>query len=319
MRNSSAEPVEPQSARSVLMLRPAFFSGNPATAASNAFQVHDATVANAAVHNEAEREFEALAQALLQAGVDVCVFDDTPQPHKPDAIFPNNWVSFHADGTVVLYPMLTENRRSERRTDLIERLAATHGFQVRRLIDLTAHERAGEFLEGTGSLVLDRVNRLAYAALSPRTQLDALGDFAQQLDYEIVSFEAHDAGGVAVYHTNVLMCVGPRFAVLCSETIRDEQRRAAVERILRETDHELIDISLAQMSRFAGNMLALENQAGAGVIAMSASAWASLQSGQRSRLERHGQILASPIPTIERFGGGSVRCMLAEIHLPRRV
>src|SRR5688572_469183 len=145
MRNSSAEPVEPQSARSVLMLRPAFFSGNPATAASNAFQVYDATVAKAAVHNEAEREFEALAQALLQAGVDVCVFDDTPQPHKPDAIFPNNWVSFHADGTVVLYPMLTENRRSERRMDLIERLAATHGFQVRRLIDLTAHEHAGEF------------------------------------------------------------------------------------------------------------------------------------------------------------------------------
>jgi hypothetical protein len=313
-RRSAAEP---QATRYVLMIRPAHFAGNPATAASNAFQAR-ATDSPAGVHAGALMEFEALAQALSQAGVEIFVFDDTLEPHKPDAIFPDNWVSFHADGTAVLFPMMAENRRCERRLELLERLTAMHEFYISRAVDLTAHERNGEFLEGAGSLVLDRVNRLAYACLSPRTHLGPLGDFAQRLDYQIVSFEACDANGVPVYHTNVLMSVGPRFAVVCSESIRDVERRDAVRRILTDTGHELIELSFAQMGNFAGNMLALETQAGAGLIAMSSSAWTSLERGQRSSLERHGTIVTAPIPTIEHYGGGSVRCMLADIHLPRR-
>lgn len=313
----STNPPEPQSARGVLMIRPAGFAGNPQTAASNAFQSAPAAV-TLGVQQQALMEFESLVQALTQAGVDVCVFDDTPQPQKPDAVFADNWVSFHADATAVLYPMLPPNRRPERRTELLERLAATRGYRIDRVVDLSGHEEAGEYLEGSGSLVLDRPNRLAYVCLSPRTHLNALGDFAQQLDYQIVSFDAHDAQGVPIYHTNVMMCVGADFAVVCGESIVDEQRRAAVRKRLADTGHELVELTQAQMASFAGNMLALENQAGEPVIAMSSAAWSCLDAAQRARLERHGRIVAAPIPTIEHFGGGSVRCMLADIHLPRR-
>jgi hypothetical protein len=309
---------EPQAARSVLMVRPARFGPNPATADSNAFQARSVAEPIIAIRERAAQEFDALAAALAGAGVDVCVVNDTTELEKPDAIFPNNWVSFHADGTVVLYPLLAPNRRWERRLDVLERLVSRHGFRIGQTIDLSAHENSGQYLEGTGSLVLDRTHRLAFAALSPRTQLDALGDFAQRLDYEIVSFEAFDPQRVAIYHTNVLLCVGERFAVLCSQCIADEARRAAVTQIVENSGHEVIDITLQQMAAFAGNMLELENRSGGKIIAMSASAQHSLDAAQRVRLERHGTIVAVPIPTIEKYGGGSVRCMLAEIHLPRR-
>ncbi len=177
------------------------------------------------------REFDGLAAALEQAGVTVHTFEDTPEPHTPDSIFPNNWVSFHADGTVVLYPMLAENRRLERRLDLIEALSAKHGFHASRVIDLTRHEHTGRYLEGTGSLVLDRIHRVAYACISPRTDLDVLGDFAQQLDYDIVAFEAHDANGKAIYHTNVLMSVGERFAAVCLNAIREDERDGVLSQL----------------------------------------------------------------------------------------
>ena len=309
---------ESQAARSVLMVRPARFGSNPATADSNAFQARGVAEPIAVIRERAAQEFDSLAAALAGAGVEVCVVDDTPELERPDAIFPNNWVSFHADGTVVLYPLLAPNRRWERRLDVLERLVSRHGFRIGQTIDLSAHENSGQYLEGTGSLVLDRTHRLAFAALSSRTQLDALGDFAQRLDYEIVSFEAFDQQRVAIYHTNVLMCVGERFAVLCSQSIADEARRAAVAQILENSGHEVIDITLQQMAAFAGNMLELENRSGGKIIAMSASAQHSLDAAQRARLERHGKIVAVPIPTIEKYGGGSVRCMLAEIHLPHR-
>lgn len=301
-----------------MMIRPAAFAANPLTAPSNAFQRSADACAGGEVQTRVLSEFEGLAQALTYAGVDVRVFDDTPEPPKPDAVFADNWVSFHADGSVVLYPMLAENRRLERRPELIERLAAVASLRVARVVDLSGHEATGEYLEGNGSLVLDRAHRLAYACLSPRTHLAALGDFAQQLDYEVVSFEATDDSGMAIYHTNVMMCLGADFAVLCGEAIRDDNTRAAVHRRLADTGHELIDISLAQAGSFAGNMLALESAAGSALIAMSSAAWSCLDGRQRGRLERHGQILASPIPTIEHLGGGSVRCMLADIHLPAR-
>ena len=182
----------------VMMIRPVAFAGNPQTRPSNAFQQVDAGGEAAASQAAALREFDGLVAALEQAGVTVHAFEDTPEPHTPDSIFPNNWVSFHADGTVVLYPMLAENRRLERRLDLIEALSVRHGFHAARVIDLTRHEHTGRYLEGTGSLVLDRLHRIAYACVSPRTDLDVLGDFAQQLDYDIVAFEAHDANGQAI-------------------------------------------------------------------------------------------------------------------------
>ena len=238
-------------------------------------------------------EFDGLAETLRQAGVEVIVAQDTPSPVKPDAVFPNNWVSFHGDGTVVLYPMLAPNRRLERRDELLRQVAQEGDYRISRTVDLSHREARAQFLEGTGSMVLDRCNRIAYAALSPRTDLDVLGEFAQQLDFELATFEAFDGGARPVYHTNVLMAVGARFAVLCSE------------------------ISMSQMQRFAGNLLELAPAAG-NLIALSRNAWSSLDAAQRGRLENHGRVLTVDIPVIERAGGGGVRCMLAEIHLPKR-
>lgn len=300
------------------MIRPARFGSNPATAASNRFQFQDTGVPPHEAQSRALAEFEGVVAALAGAGVEVCIVDDTPEPAKPDAVFPNNWVSFHADGTVVLYPMLAESRRQERREEILSRLVREHGFRITRTIDLSWHERDERYLEGTGSLVLDRPNRLAFACLSPRTHLDALGDFAQQLDYEVVSFDAVDACGVPIYHTNVLLCLGESFAVLCGATIRDESRRAALLRIIAGSGHDTLDITLEQMTAFAGNMLELRSRGGEPIVVLSARALDALTREQRSRLEHHGRLLALSIPTIERYGGGSVRCMLAEVHLPRR-
>ncbi len=309
---------ELQSAADVLMIRPLQFAGNPQTAESNRFQHSAPHLSAAQVQAAAAREFETLADALRAAGVNVHAFDDTPQPHTPDSIFPNNWVSFHADGTVVLYPMLAANRRQERRADLLETISSRLGFRIARVLDLTHHERGGKFLEGTGSLVLDRAHRIAYACVSPRTDLDALGDFAQQLDYDIVAFEAADATGAPIYHTNVLMCVGARFAAICPDCIRTDERGAVLD-ALRRSGHELVELSMEQLAAFAGNMLELRSARGTGVVAMSRTALDSLSAQQRATIERlGGPIVAAAIPTIETLGGGSVRCMLAEIHLPKK-
>jgi hypothetical protein len=308
---------ELQSAADVLMIRPVRFAGNPQTSASNRFQLTSPGAPDE-VQAAALREFEAMVRSLRETGVNVHVFEDTPDPHTPDSIFPNNWVSFHADGTIVLYPMLAENRRLERRSELLNELSARRGFRVAQLIDLTQYEQQGKFLEGTGSLVLDRAGRVAYACISPRTDLDVLGDFAQRLDYEIVAFEAFDAAGAPIYHTNVLMCIGARFAAICSACIREDERAAVVD-ALRTTGHEIVDLSMEQLAAFAGNMLELRTPASGTVIAMSARAYDALTAQQRSVLEAcGGPIVATPIPTIETHGGGSVRCMLAEIHLPKK-
>jgi len=306
---------ELQSTHQVLMIRPVRFTGNEQTAASNSFQ--QLTHASSDAQVLALAEFEALLQCLRAGGVTVHVLDDQPEPHTPDSIFPNNWVSFHADGAVVLYPMLAVNRRLERRMDVLQHLS-DKGLRIQQTIDLTSHEANQKYLEGTGSMVLDRVNRFAYACISPRTDLDVLGEFAQRLDYELVTFDAMDAAGVPIYHTNVLLCIGTRFAVLCTEAIV-ESERAAVLHALRSTGHEVIEISMEQMQRFAGNMLELRNAEGATCVALSQSAHDSLSAVQREQLQRlAGPMLVAPIPTIERLGGGSVRCMLAEVFLPTR-
>lgn len=298
------------------MIRPARFESNPLTAASNRFQ--GKTTASPDEQQEAAlREFDGLAAALRDAGIEVVVVEDTPEPHTPDSIFPNNWISMHADGRVVLYPMEAENRRTERRSDIIEQLHDTIGLQVTEVVDLTAHEQAGHYLEGTGSMVLDRANRVAYACLSSRTHFDALGDFAQRMGYEVVAFDAVDSDGVPIYHTNVLMNVGEKLAVICDEAIPREDQREAVLARLRDTGHEVISLSYEQLNAFAGNMLELRNTDGERVTAMSQQAYDSLSPAQRERLAANGRIVSAPIDNIEQSAGGSVRCMLAEVHLPR--
>ena len=308
---------EPQSTGAVLMVRPASFGSNPQTAASNAFQ-HAAAGTATEWQGLALAEFEDVARALQRAGAEVLISEDTRSPAKPDAIFPNNWVSFHADGTVVLYPMLAPNRRLERREDVLEQVLRNGRFRVSRTVDLTHREAEGKFLEGTGSLVLDRAHRVAYASLSPRTHLDVLGEFAQALDYELVTFEARDGAAQPVYHTNVAMAIGTRFAVVCGEAISQSLHRAAVFDKLRADGHEVIDISMRQMLEFAGNLLEI-TVAGGSLVALSTTAWHSLEAGQRRALESQAQVVPVSIPTIERIGGGGVRCMLAELHLPRRI
>lgn len=311
----SSKP-ESQLASAVLMIRPVNFHSNPMTAGSNRFQGRNPDSPEQQ-QRDAEKEFDALAAALRAAGVEVVVFQDTEEPHTPDAIFPNNWVSFHADGTVVLYPMEAPNRRAERRPDVIESLADDYGFHVREVVDLTAHERQGHFLEGTGSMVLDRSNRVAYACLSSRTHLEALGDFSQRLDYEVLAFDAVDHQGAPIYHTNVLMNVGETLAVICDEAIARDDQREAVLRSLRDTGHEVVSLSHEQMNAFAGNMLEMRCADGSPVIAMSEQARRSLAAAQVATIEKHARIVSAPIDHIESSAGGSVRCMLAEIHLPR--
>lgn len=300
------------------MIRPVRFAGNEQTAQSNSFQQLRCATDGTSVQNKALIEFNGLADALGRAGVQVHIFEDTTEPHTPDSIFPNNWVSFHADGSVVLYPMLAQNRRLERRPAIIAELNSQHGFHVTRTVDLTHREAEQKFLEGTGSLVLDRINRVAYACLSPRTDMDVLGEFAQRLDYDIAAFEAVDADGAAIYHTNVLMSVGTRFAAICGECI-EPARRDTVIGMLRASGRTLIELSYSQMNCFAGNMLELRTAAGGTLVAMSDAALTSLSPAQKAQLEAvAGPIVSSAIPTIERLGGGSVRCMLAEVHLPRK-
>ena len=305
-----------QSTSVVLMVRPSHFLSNPETAVSNVFQVRHG--AEAADNARAVAELDGLVVALREAGVDVVLIEDTADPIKPDAVFPNNWVSFHADGRVVLYPMMAPSRRLERRPDVLDHLRTELGFDVKEILDLSEQEASGQFLEGTGSMVLDRENRLAYACLSPRTHLQAAADFAQRMGYEMVMFEAVDAQGNAIYHTNVMMCVGSRLAVVCAEAILGEEVRAAVLRRLRETGHELVVISFDQMNAFAGNMLEVRGHTGEGRMLMSARACASLSADQLTTIRKYLEPLVVPLPYIEDCAGGSVRCMVAEIFLPRR-
>jgi len=297
------------------MIRPARFESNPLTAQSNRFQ-GKTDLAPEGQQAAALREFDVLVSALRDAGIEVVVVDDTAEPHTPDSIFPNNWISLHADGRLVLYPMEAVNRRTERRTDIIERLHDELGLLVTEIVDLTAHEDSGHYLEGTGSMVLDRANRIAYACLSSRTQLDPLGDFAQRMNYKVVTFDAVDSDGVPIYHTNVLMNVGEKLAVLCDAAIPREDQRAAVLGQLHDTGHDVICLSYAQLEAFAGNMLELRNDQGERVVAMSQQAHDSLDDEQLGKLRANGRIVSVPIDTIEMSAGGSVRCMLAEVHLP---
>jgi hypothetical protein len=302
-----------QCAQAALLVRPAAFGANPETAATNAFQ--SAAGAAREARDLARAESDALADRLARAGVEVVVLEDTPVPPRPDACFPNNWLSLHHDGTAVLYPMLAPSRRLERREEARNALEA-RGFAIRRVVDLTAFEAEGAFLEGTGSLVLDHRARVAFACRSPRTQERPLLAFARELGYAPFVFDATGPAGEPVYHTNVVMSVGEGFAVACLDAVAEAGRRP-LRAALEAPGREVLDLDRAQMNAFAGNLLQLATRAGGRVIALSATALASLGPALRRALERHGELATVPVPVIERHGGGSVRCMIAEIFLPR--
>ncbi len=308
---------EMQTASAVLMIRPTAFYSNPQTAASNAFQRTPDAVDNKLEQQAAAVQFELLAEALRAAGIEVVTEVDTTDPSTPDSIFPNNWISCHADGRVVLFPMMAPNRRLERRLDIVERLSTIHGFRITEVIDLSGWEAENKFLESTGSMALDRVSRVAYACLSPRTDLEVLMDFCQRMDFEPLPFLATDRAGVPIYHTNVMMTVGLGYAVICDEAIADPVQRASVLKRLRASGREIVSITHEQMGSFAGNMLELRSQEAGRVLAMSRRAEACLEPSQREILMRHARILTAAIDDIEDSAGGGVRCMLAEIFLPR--
>jgi len=303
-----------QCADAVLMVRPAAFGWNPQTAVTNRFQVPPPACD---LQSRALAEFDQLNDALTQADVEVHALADRADPPCPDALFPNNWVSLHADGTAVLYPMLAPNRRLERRPELLADIAQRGGFRVKQLLDLTHHELHGRFLEGTGSVVFDHASRVAYDCLSPRSGVDVLRELCAEIDYEPVAFSATGPAGAPVYHTNVMLAIGRRFVVVCADAIPAGQRGALLERLGAGGRHvESIDAS--QMAQFAGNLLELRTRTGGSVLAMSERGHESLAPEARERLAGCvDRVVAVPVPTIEGTGGGSVRCMLAEVFLPR--
>lgn len=301
-----------QTTSTILMIRPVNFGFNEQTAGSNAFQNRNAEQQQ--VQNKALKEFDNLVNILRENDVEVIVIDDTIAPHTPDSIFPNNWVSFHNDGTVILYPMMAENRRLERREDIIMQLEDE--FKVKHVIDLSRFEHENKFLEGTGSMVLDRENKIAYACLSPRTDKEVLDLFCKESGYQPVLFHAVDQNGMDIYHTNVLMCIGSSFAVICLDSIKDESEKGQVTSALKSTQKQIVSISFEQMNHFAGNMLEVQNQAGESLVVMSKSAWDSLNYEQKAILSSFSKPVYADISTIENNGGGSARCMIAEVHLP---
>jgi hypothetical protein len=301
-----------QSTSHLLMIRPVNFNYNEETAESNAFQHKDKNQQE--VQAKALAEFNNFIDVMRSNGVDVTVIDDNPQPYTPDSIFPNNWVSFHDDGNIFLYPMQAENRRLERREDIISRLE--DNFKVHHIVDLSRYEEVNKFLEGTGSMVLDREHKIAYACLSPRTDRDVLDVFCEHAGYTAICFDAADEKGKSIYHTNVLMCVGSEFAVICLDSIPNPHEKVVVSESLRLTQKEIIEISFEQMNQFAGNMLEIKSKNGDTLIAMSESAFKALDNEQKTRLEKYGKLVHADIHTIENNGGGSTRCMMAEVHLP---
>jgi len=314
-----SEPSNPEggSGTYLMMVRPACFGFDEETAATNAFQVRGAGGTSEEVAERARGEFDGLVARLRGAAVPVIVFDDTPDPVKPGAVFPNNWVSFHEDGTVVLYPMATPGRRAEVNLGWVEDLGRESGFRIERLIDWRAEAEHGRFLEGTGSLVLDRSQRLAYAAISPRTDLALARQFAQTLNFELIPFRAVDRDGTAIYHTNVLLSVGPTVAFVCFDAIPDRSERAQLRERLDDGVRIVVDLTWEQLCGFAGNVLEVRRATGLPVLVMSSCAHSVISDAVLESLASRVEIVTSPIPCIERLGGGSARCMVAAIHLPR--
>ncbi len=299
-----------QNTSKVLMIRPLHFGYNAETAVNNSFQMKG-DPENLA--EKAVQEFDLFVAALKNEGIDVTVVEDSPDPHTPDAIFPNNWISFHESGIYCLYPMFAPNRRKERKAEVLD--VIQNKFHYHQLLDFTGYESENRFLEGTGSMVLDREKHLAYACLSPRTDIRVLEDFCKKMNYRPVVFHSTDESGQAIYHTNVMMCVADSYVVICLDSIAEPEEKKFVTDTIRASGKEIVPISTGQMNHFAGNMLQLENNRGEKILVMSSAAWDSLSPAQKEKLTQYNRILHTSLQNIETNGGGSARCMIAEIHL----
>lgn len=303
------------------MIRPQRFGYNEQTASNNFYQKKLDGVSDNEAQIRAKKEFDAFVEKLRDSGIQVIAIEDTPEPHTPDAVFPNNWISFHEKGHVVWYPMYSEIRRAERRGDILAILKNEFGFKVKQIHDLSMYESQQVFLEGTGSMVLDRVNKLAYAAISDRTHTTALNSFCKKVGYKAVSFNAFqtvEGKRLPIYHTNVMMCVADSFAVICMDAIDRKAEQRKLQEQLSATGKEIIEISEEQCSHFAGNMLQVKNTSGQQFLVMSSTAYKSLSEEQLLAIEKHCGIIHSSLETIETLGGGSARCMMAEIFLPKQ-
>jgi hypothetical protein len=307
--------AEPQSTSRVLMIEPTQFRLNPETAQTNRF-MRATHRSDAEVRARAQEEFAGLARALGHEGVQALIMSGAHGLDTPDAVFPNNWFSTHPDGTLVLYPMHAPSRRAERRPDILA--AIDERFRVVRTVDLSPLEDAGDFIEGTGSLILDRIHRVAYVGLSSRAGPGGTQAFCRELGYRAITFPIRDANGGEIYHTNVMMSVGTRLAVVCLAAIADESARALVRRELESSGRRVIELRPEQIGAFCGNVLELRSRDGATVWAMSSAAWAGMTDGQRAALADDGRVAHAPIPTLEQLGGGSARCMIAELFLPEK-
>ncbi|WP_421762699.1 citrulline utilization hydrolase CtlX [Ekhidna sp.] len=306
-----------QITNNIMMIRPIAFHMNEQTAVNNYYQKNEEGVSPEDIQKEAQTQFDQFVDKLRKEGVSVTVFEDTIDPQTPDSIFPNNWISFHQDGVIRLYPMYAENRRLERREDIIEGLKER--FKINDIISFTDWEAKGAYLEGTGSLLLDRQNKIAYAAISERTMPNVLEDFCDEAGYEPVTFHAlQTVNGkrLPIYHTNVMMCLGEEFAIVCLDSIDDLQERENLVEQLEETNKEIIEISEEQKEQFAGNMLQVLGSDDQRLVVMSSAAFNSLSDDQRNTLKKYGKLVYSDIHTIEKLGGGSARCMMAEIFNP---
>ncbi|HYE56607.1 MAG TPA: arginine deiminase-related protein [Chitinophagaceae bacterium] len=300
-------------ASTILMIRPAAFSFNAETAANNFFQNANDSLSQDELQKKVLLEFDNMVQTLVSHDIEVLVIEDTPEPAKPDAIFPNNWFCTFPSGMISVFPMFAPSRRTEKRDDILQWI--TENFRASGLNDWSEYEAEGRFLEGTGSMVIDHDNKIIYACLSERTDISVLEKFASSTGYNAITFKATDKHGRPVYHTNVMMCLGDRFAVICEDAIADEMERIAVTQLLESTGHDIITISLEQMHAFAGNMLLLLNMHSDRFLVMSQTAWDSLNKEQRMQLDLFAKPLPIAVPTIEQVEGGSVRCMMAEIFL----
>jgi len=308
-----------QITNTILMIRPVSFRMNEQTAVNNYYQKVLESVTPETVQFKALQEFDTFVEKLQAIGINVIVINDTNDTDTPDSIFPNNWISFHENGDVALYPMFAENRRLERREDILETLEEL-GYQINNVVDYTSAEEEKIYLEGTGSLLLDRVNGKAYCALSPRADEDLLIEFCEDFEFTPVSFVANQTLNekrMPIYHTNVIMCLGEKFSVICLDSIDDKKKRKEVIKHLKEDRKEIIAITEEQVNSFAGNMLQVLGKNNERYIIMSNSAYESLTKQQRNQIEKHGKILYSSLDTIEACGGGSARCMMAEVFLPK--
>ncbi|WP_052911326.1 citrulline utilization hydrolase CtlX [Riemerella anatipestifer] len=305
-----------QTTNTVLMIEPVAFGYNAQTAENNYFQVNSE---NEDTQSKALQEFKNFVEKLRSKGIAVVSIQDTLEPHTPDSIFPNNWVSFGADGRVILYPMYAPNRRDERRMDILENLK-TQGFKINEVVDLTSSEKDNVFLEGTGSIIFDHDNKLAYGSVSLRLDEKLFREFCEKFGYTPVVFHSYQTAGterLPIYHTNVMMCVADRFVVICLDCIDDLEERQNVVDTIKKSGKEIIEISEEQMQNFAGNMLQVHNDEGKKFLVMSQSAYQSLSPNQIESIEKYSEIIYSDLNTIETNGGGSARCMLAEVFLPR--